>query len=629
MSLWPWLDVLPYCSLARCPEEAQVHMVWRDKVDRLRGPDSEGQNLMPLRQPSKTLGALRVLIQGSADRLGHGLAIELARKLAGNKQVVVVSAGHDLTGLAHRFEFLELVGQHGLPTRSLGEIGEEITEFPADVGALVVLDTAELYRATRCATRQASDRQSLSPGLWDEIAESAKEVLELATRRGIHQIWCAPTREDRGTNEDGDEVMLNSRSPKAWGDLPKSVHAWLEIDEDRARVRRDTTGTLERGQEWRIDSAADGLHSRLERVLGGEPRPSVATLTESTSAELAARDRRSAAGDIITERFCALAQVRSWRGPEGVEELRAEWMAERGRVSHEQLKVVEHALEMAATSAARAWAPLRAMVATEELSAVEDPARVTSTTLSGPCPTRCPETGDGLDPTAPLHDYDPGYIGGHAFATDLDPETRAGWVAAFARRLGVWTRASMSVLCSYVLDSAAASHAAQSGQLSQSTCPLLPRGKEWANYSDDDHRNLLAHLFNLASIEARYSPAPVSVHVEPEQTESPPAPPPMDDAVLDMLAAGVEIEPDPRPAAAPRSIPLPTRTEFAELRRSDAASYLEALITHGQWWGKLDQLRARAGATGGGKKVSGWSDDARQAVYDFLTGDGAALRLVS
>lgn len=522
-----------------------------------------------LRKLSNQLGTLRLLVQAEADLPALPLALDLAEALADGRLVAVVAAGQPLAVEPSR-PIEELVNARGEPTRSLAELTELFVELdPTKVGAVVVADTSMLYRATRCATRRASERLELSSGLWDEIAESAISATEALGRRGIHVIWIAPSTRDRGMNDDGDEVLLSTSSPKCWGDLPRQVHLWLELERGSTScvVRRDAIGL---GRE-RIEASREGLLAPLRGRLGMRPRALTTTLDESNARELEARRRRELARSQlqakVAARITALANLRAQQGPDRWAELMHEWEGLRFEVAPEFAKQVDDQLAGRARASAGAWAMIQRFENTAERTN-HDPEQALSLELAGPHPDQVPSVDVvRIDEVLAAEGSFEGWSRERIIAA----------IEACARSLGVWSRPRLAVIAACV--------------------GVGTRGLSWGTYENDALHRLLLGLASMAATEAAYAepPQPSNVVELPRRAEIREATP------------GLVLE-------------LPTPETLASLDRRHACDYLCAVLTAGGHWSELAELQEQAGLATRTKDVRAWSDAERSAVY------GLALR---
>lgn len=583
-------------------------------------------------QQPKPPQALRLLLQADDDADGIDVALSAAGVWAEKKLTLVINGlGKDLSAFASagRHHFAVLCDDAGRPTRSLTEIAEAFESLDREqIGAVVVLDTNRIYRATRCSVRDIDQLKNLSPGHWDDTNEALGLVGELLTRAGMPSIFVAPPSEIRGVNEDGEDVLVGTK-PQAWKDLARQAHALLKLSR-RGRVLDVEIA----GDDWRklgqvgevVQITGVELGKRFADLAQGRAGEAAGTtLAEATAAELAARtrraERRRAESERARDSLSSLAWLRAYQGPDAWARHMESVALALGAMSEDDAAAMQqkHAAVYGQMSKSLEWMAMAERTA--EMSPY--PLHRSGIQIAGPAISECPARDD-----MPVADLPAEKVA--ELATGCEREEIAAWIASLAQYAGVWTESAFAVVC-------------VSGGVGA-------KGPSWEAYTDEDLRKIVQGLLWLVSIRRQFDPQkPVAerlVLVEPDVTEDEPlfagevwepveaaadagdfdVPQPSVEAESDALekleafiglaAAGKGMTVSrPSPGAANGvTVELPDPAAFAawsEKRQIDTLGYVLAETGAFDDW---DRFR-NGTSIGSSKAVRRWSPDERAEIY--------------
>lgn len=442
----------------------------------------------------------RGLIQTDDDADGLELALQVAREWGRGKLVLVVNgSGRDLGGYAARgHRFGVLLDEHDRPTRSLGEIAEAFRGLDSEaVGCVVVADTNRIYRATRCAVRDARRISDLTPGDWDQTNESLGSACEALSRAAIPSLFVAPSTDERALDADGQEVIVG-KAPQAWKDLRRMAHVQLHA---RVGARGLEVGIIsddfaalgEPGEVVAACSVASGLAK-----LAKDTRPSVGstTLEESTAGELAARRRREL--ELVEQsarkrdRIVGLALLRAHQGARELARLELD-LQEGGMLTADADKAAK-----AIASARSALGTVSGQPTVSWIDWLDDTIERSTASLRsfgpviGPDPSLCPAEPhscagllQGLDPELGV--------------ATLNDATLMGAIKWLAQRLELWSEPRFAAVCM--------------------VAGLAPQGRDWEVYPRHRLDQLAVWLLALASSAVAHGELRLDrpeVHVAPE-----------------------------------------------------------------------------------------------------------------
>lgn len=561
---------------------------------------------------------LRVLLQAEPDTDPTEFALAMAAGVGG--PIFVVNAtGKELGGYRLRHDFVELVDGRGRPTRSVTEIIEAVAQPAGQIGCLVILDVARIYRASRCAVRQGESIKELSPGHWDAVNESLGRLGETLTRRGVPSIWTAPSTSTHGLDQDGRDVVVGS-APQAWRDLTRQANVWLSLERQGTTIDAEIRGDdfRELGQLGGVLRAANGreLGRRLAPFVSRVGRSASTTMDEAAAAELGARDRlqeqRERQALELFDRYQLLAPVRALRGRQHWDQMRCAWARDRHRLSPEQAGRIDQVLSSYERIATATWQTTRAYEQTLEHSAA-DPEQALGLRLAGPSPVHA--SSPASVPLGP--EFERLTTTDVASWVDAVPrEHLGGLVRTLAEELDVWSRPRLAAIAGTL----------PSRHLPSRPEAMPPLGPVWDAYTDEHLRNLLASLATMVVVERGASfelgdGAP-SWRASPRNDIDRPTIQPLAVVPTNPTADYLDLVSDDD---APTTVsPAPIRDEFVDAERfaaysnRDQVAVLSALLTLRDQWGELPAICQHASVEPGTRAIARWSSSARVQVYQFL-----------
>jgi hypothetical protein len=532
--------------------------------------------------------ALRVLVQGADDAGSIEFTFAAAAAWSDRPLLVINATGKDLHAFGERYSMVEIQDDAGRPSRSLTEIIGVLEDLnPAEWGAVVVLDANRLYRATRCAVRDAKEVENLSAGQWDNTNEALGELGERLTRLGLPSIFFAPPTDVYGVDAQGEPVVTGTK-PQAWKDLPRSAHLHVHL------LRRGTTLTLEvAGDDWARLGAPGTVRLGITGASVGEAvadlargaRPGEAggtTLAESSAAEIAARAqrlaKRQAKSAEIRARLQNIAELRAYQGR--WDEFTAEIAAAMPALETSDLNSITKVSDAVLSK----WSPLLTWMRGAEADLERTAFSLHEQrpdAVAGPSINMCPADGGTSNrEAARLLSCAPG-VAQHALRESARGPLidRLRWLARYA---GVWSEPCFAAVCL--------------------TCSLPPRGPGWDRYNDDELRLVALHVLSLALVRDAYDPPTVAANL-PVSLVPKPADPPAPHAQRSVVLA------------------LPTVTEFDQMIRDRASDYLSMLMTTGGWRDRVSSLMSDAGVEPRRPQLPHtWTRSERLAVYRVLLG---------
>jgi hypothetical protein len=576
--------------------------------------------------PIPQASAFRLLVQGDddADPVEFCLATAARWTTGQRPQILAINAtGRDLTAYAKRYPTLvQITDDRGRPSRSLTEIGEVLTDLPSTVGVVVMLDAGNLYRAARCAQRSADDVKGLSAGHWDLINEALGRGPEIVSRKGVPLLVFAPTTDDYGLTDDGEQAKVGTKAG-AWKGLLRLVHANvhvsrsgtstnIEVLSDDHRVL-GVPGTVRQG----MDGAALGM--AFEAVArGSAPAFGATLLEENTASEIAARERvarmRVQRSAELRVRVCSgEARLRACQGS-------AAWNRLIGQIHEADLLPDDSEAVHACITSNNVTAPMLWSCALEYAAETVDgpvlqiPWGLHGETapVRGPSPLRCPPL-EGQHPPEWLFSQSPEHQH-HAILT-APANSLVEWIAALADFAGVWTQGGM----------AAVSVLAQ----------VPARGPDWEPYRAEELRALMMVLADLGRTRLavdgpRVEPIP---EVVPVAAANEPAADDIEEKVLRLIgsedvAAATEptklrvVDSKP-PERRPRASEIfDSAARFEHLDEPQQHTALRYLIDRCGAWNRIEEIVETVGAETNPKHkvrdVRHWPTKSKVAVYRHL-----------
>lgn len=518
--------------------------------------------------------ALRILVQGADDAGPIDFALSLASSWGERPLLVVNASGKDLHAFGERFNLVEVQDDQGRPSRSLTEIIEVLEQVePGTFEAAVILDTNRLYRAVRCAVRDAKEIENLSAGHWDSTNETLGLLGETLTRVGMPAIFVAPPTDLYGVDEHGDPTIRGSKA-QGWKDLPRTSHLHLCL------FRRGADLLVEvAGDDWGclgtpgtvLEGFTGGMVGAQTSALAHGARAGETggtTLAESSAAEIAARARRvqqrRLKSAMIRTRLLNIAELRAYQGR--WDDLTNEISSSLASLEPADLNEISKRTDQISTrwSNTIAW-----MVAAErdlELSTIplyqQRPGGI-----CGPSPLACP-TEEMVDveslamPDAAQHQL-----------RDSTREQLTVWISSLARYAEVWDETPFAVVCAFA--------------------GVGCFGPSWTNYADDTLLAIAIQCLSLALAKRQFDHNTVPEPRQLQVVASEPAEEPKTSVAPLVVIAGrtkrVEVVEPPT-----LSVRLPTEAEFGELTRERAADVINLVLNQCSLRGSLDAVLADA-----------------------------------
>lgn len=565
--------------------------------------------------------ALRVLVQGADDAGSIDFSLACASEWTSNSILVINATGKDLGAFGGRYDLVEIRDDADRPSRSLTEIIGVLEGIkPGAFGAAVVLDANRLYRAIRCAARDAKQVENLSAGQWDSANEALGLLGELLTRLGLPSVFWAPPTDLYGTDGHGEPVVVGTK-PQAWKDLARSAHLHISVTRRRETVsvevasddwnRIGKPGTVIEGASGR--SVGEAVADLARAAKAGQAAGT--TLEEASAAELGARaarlDARREGSKRVRTRLLNIAELRAEQGrwDEFIDEVNGSLSV----LEPKDLDAVSKKTDEVLAKHGDMLDWMRAASADLERHLTRSLHDLRPSAV-GPSIARCPARDDmPVDQLlqVPYADHQ---------LRECSGEDLVGWVASLAQCAGLWSDA-------VVAEPAFAAVCLRAG--------LMPKGPSWERYTDEELRNVALYLLSLAKTRTSYDPP----------TESKPAPPRLRAVAVDdrpteatdsqpssTLPTSAPTDPFGLPdeasdvTATPKTsgrrflpIDIPTIREFDDLEKNEATDYLNILLLQGCWRDHLDDLCTKAKiAPNRPQVVHSWTRAERLAAYQVL-----------
>lgn len=560
--------------------------------------------------------AFRVLVQGADDAAPIDFSLSVAAAWTDAPILVVNATGRDLSAFGSRYRLVEIRDDDGRPSRSLTEIVGVLEQLDHGAfGACVVLDANRLYRATRCAVRDAKQIENLSSGQWDGTNEALGEFGERLTRLGLPSVFYAPPTDVYGLDAQGEQTVVGTKA-QAWKDLPRTAHLYVGLSrsgqDQVVEVLGDDWGALGRPGTMIVGATGRGVGDATTELARGARAGAVGgtTLAEASAAELAARARRVEArrrrsGEVRT-RLLNLAELRAQQGR--WDEFVAELNSSVAELDPDDFEQVSKRTDQVLAKRGELIDWMRAAEADLERNLTRTLHELRPGGVVGPSTAESPARDDM--PVEQLLSTPPG-VAAHQIR-DCAREDIASWVASLAQYACVWSEPSFAAVCL--------------------GCSVPPRGPSWESYSDDELRRVALYCLSLA--QTRYH---CDRHVAGAErprlraVESEAGPPTRGEGVRQIAVAAVpdpfelpeHVEASPvsgqEPGPARLTVDLPTPAEFNDLDRPVATDYLNALLLAGGWRDRIEELLAEADICPQRPQATQtWTRTERFAAYQVL-----------